>query len=514
MEHIVRIRRAELTFWALLLAVAYLPLPFGFVAWFALARPLAIITSLKGKDVFKAAYFYSFMANLFQLYWVAVVTPPGMVAAIFILSLYPAVILHVFTRLYRMRKLLGLIALPFLWVGMEYFRSLTELAFPWTDLAYSQGYYLTLIQIASVISSYGLSFILVLLNVFVWQALIKGNRFETRVSTGIAFLALIAVVYAYGWVVMPPYPKAGEMKIALLQGNVDLSTKWQPETRDYNFVLYDSLTQEALKESPELIIWPETAAPSYPRHEPKYRQMLASTARKSGVPNLVGALDVVFAGQNRKSYNAAFQFLPDGSLDAVYHKIRLVPFSEHSPYQDYIPFLSRRFLEKYVRAIRTHGVQWWSDFYSGDSIVIFETDKASYSVLICFESAFPELVRTSILKGAEFVVNITNDTWFGKSPGPFQHMRIAVFRAVENRVFLARCANSGISAVIDPYGRELQRAGLYVRKIISSEICRVEDYSVFTRVGPIIGRLSFYLMLFILIVTLIAWSARRFSRKL
>ena len=171
------------------MAIAYLPLSFGFLTWFALARPLAILSKLQGKELFKAAYFYAFLCNIFQLYWIAAVTPPGMVAAIFILSLYPAVILSVFARLYQKKKLLGLIILPFLWVGMEYFRSLTEISFPWTDLAYSQGYYLTFIQIVSVVGCYGLSLVLMAVNILIWQLFSKSNRLETRVSCFIASLA-------------------------------------------------------------------------------------------------------------------------------------------------------------------------------------------------------------------------------------------------------------------------------------------------------------------------------------
>jgi len=106
-------------------------------------------------------------------------------------------------------------------------------------------------------------------------------------------------------------------------------------------------------------------------------------------------------------------------MSRSYHKIKLVPFSEHVPYQDYLPFLSREFLESYLSIIKTQQVEWWSDFYPGDSIVLIETDSAKYAVLICFESAFPEYVRESLLKGAEFLVNITNDTWFGRSQDRF-----------------------------------------------------------------------------------------------
>jgi apolipoprotein N-acyltransferase len=137
--------------------------------------------------------------------------------------------------------------------------------------------------------------------------------------------------------------------------------------------------------------------------------------------------------------------------------------------------------------------------------------------LICFESAFPEYIREALLKGAEFLVNITNDTWFGRSPGPFQHMRIAVFRAIENRVWIARCANSGISALIDPYGKETARAGLYERKVVTGNIAPLDEYTVFTLHGPVIGKVSLYLSALIIVTLAIAHKRKllsvRFCRK-
>lgn len=501
----MRLRRAELTFWAFILALAYLPLPFGFLAWFALARPLAIIFNLKGKSAFTAAYFFAFMSNLFQLYWVAVVTPPGMVAAIVVLSLYPAVVLLAANRLYRIKKILGLIGIPILWVGMEYFRSLSQFAFPWTDLGYSQGYYLTIIQIVSVTGVYGLSLALMIMNVCTWQLFSSDNRLETRVSSAIGFIGILVAVFLYGWVVFPPLEEPGTFKVALLQGNVSLKEKWGRDTRDNNFRLYDSLATEAADDSVDLIIWPETAAPAYPRVEMKYQFLLREAVLKTKVPHLIGGLDVEYVDRSERSYNSAFQFSPDGRIEQYYHKIKLVPFSEHTPYQDYFPYLTRDFLGKYLSAIRTRKVQWWSDFYPGDSITIFHVGEVDYAVAICFEVAFPEFTREALHAGADFIVTITNDTWFGRSPGPYQHMRLAVFRAVENRVWLARCANSGISAVIDPYGRETAYGGLYERKVLIGAVKPKDEFSTFTSVGPIVGTFCWLLTLAVLSILSVWW---------
>ncbi|HHI02839.1 MAG TPA: apolipoprotein N-acyltransferase, partial [candidate division Zixibacteria bacterium] len=134
-------------------------------------------------------------------------------------------------------------------------------------------------------------------------------------------------------------------------------------------------------------------------------------------------------------------------------------------------------------------------------------------VLICFESAFPQYVRQTILDGAEFLVNITNDTWFGRSPGPYQHLILAVFRAVENRVWIARCANSGISAFIDPYGRQIVSAGLYTRDILKTGIYPLEGHSAFTKIGPVIGQISSLIMALILVILVSLWLYGKFTRS-
>jgi len=503
-----------LIFWAFVLALGYLPIHIGFVTCFALARPLKIVSELSGKKAFGAAYFFSFFANLFHLYWVAVVTPPGMVAAIFILSLYPAAVMLAFSKVYRWKKLAGLILLPFLWVGMEYARSLSQLAFPWTDLSYSLGYYLTFIQIVSVIGCYGLSFVIVIYNILVWQVFDSRNRLERRVSSVVAMVGITLAIYMYGYVVFEPYPEEGDIRVAMIQGNVPLDIKWSPETRMWNFDLYDSMAvAAAADDSLDLTVWPETAAPTYPHHERQYRKRLLETAMKTGTAQLVGALDVHYDKGKEKTFNAAFQINGDGTLGQGYHKVKLVPFSEHVPYQDRLKFLSRDFLSQYLTFIETYDVQWWSDFYPGDSVMLFKCDDYWYAPLICFEAAFPDYCREATLKGAEFLVNITNDTWFGRSPGPYQHMRISVFRAIENRIWVARCANSGISAFIDPFGREFGRGELYVRKILKHSIYPQQEYSVFTMEGPVIGKISALIMAAIFIILVAVWLIEKILRK-
>ena len=218
----LRKRRLELLVWSFLLSLSFYPEWFGFLAWFSLVRPLMIITSLSGRPAFNAAYFFAFFFNLFSIYWVALVTVPGMVAAVAIISVYCALALMIFLKLYRFRPIIGLIMLPLIWVGQEYFRTLSEFAFPWSDLGYSQSYYLFIIQSVSVISVHGLSLAIVAVNVLLWQVLRNSLTAEQRMTCFFSALTIVVALMAYGWIVLPPYPEPGTHRLALLQGSVPL----------------------------------------------------------------------------------------------------------------------------------------------------------------------------------------------------------------------------------------------------------------------------------------------------
>jgi len=351
-----RKRRLELTVWAFLLSISFYPEYFGFLAWFSLVRPFMILARLRGRQAFNAAYFFAFCFNLFSLYWIALVTPPGTLAAIVIVSFYYATILTVFNRLYRIRTFFGVVALPFLWVGMEYFRTLSQFAFPWSDLGYSQAYYLYILQIVSVISVHGLSFLIVVVNVLLWQVLRREVSPERRLTAFLSSAAIVLLLIAYGWIVIPRIPLPGKFDIAVLQGSVPLREKWSPGNEDHSFRLYDSLAPSAEDSSVHLYIWPETAAPCYLSHDTRARWVVGQTAKETGSYHLVGALGARANDGGYRHYNSCYQVNPSGHIDTRYDKVKLVPFSEHVPYQDYLPFLSKDFLTRYLTFIDTYDV--------------------------------------------------------------------------------------------------------------------------------------------------------------
>lgn len=509
----LRKRRLELMLWAFLLSLAFYPGWWGVLAWVALARPFMIISRLKGRDCFNAGYFFGFFFTLFTIYWVALVTPPGMIAAVTIVAFYYALVLLAFSRLYRIRPIFGLIAIPFLWVGLEYLRTLSEFAFPWSGVGYTQSYFIYILQIVSVISVHGLSLLIVSVNVLIWQALRSDVRQERRLTAIYLSIAVVGLIIAYGWVEMPAYPRDGKYKVAVLQGSVPIDIKWELENEGYSIKLYDSLAQTVTDSNVHLYIWPESGAPCFLDRAYSCQQLTSAAVQRTKRYHLIGALGTGRINSEERYYNSCYQFAPDGTVDVRYDKVKLVPFSEHVPYEHIFPFLKADILTKYLTFIDRFNVQWWSDFAVGDSLRLFELPDATYGVMICFESTFPSYVRQMVRQGAQFVVGITNDTWFGSSVGIHMHSRIFITRAVENRCWMARAANSGLSYVVDPYGRIRENIPHEAVAAFVGGVGFVEQYSIFTQIGDIAGIFSFWVMAIILCILLLLWIGQRFRPK-
>lgn len=501
----LRQRRLELLIWSFLLALSYYPDYFGFLAWVSLVRPIMIISSLNGRAAFNAAYFFAFFFNLFSIYWVGMVTIPGMIAAILLVAFYYTFVFMLYKKVYNLNPLYGMISLPFLWVGMEYFRTLSEFAFPWSDLGYSQSYYLTLMQIVSVTSIHGLSFLIVVVNILLWQILRKTVAIERKVTAFLFSVGIIFVLWGFGWVEMPKYPEPGTTKVALLQGSVPIEVKWKEGNTHHSFMLYDSLANSINDTTVKLYVWPETSAPRTLSTNAPYRRFVGRIAAKTNAYHLVGALGETVADGKEKPYNSAYYFQPDGQLVLRYDKMKLVPFSEHVPYQDYLPFLQKGFLQDYLSFIKTYNVQFWSDFYPGDSLKLFPTPDYSFATLICFESTFPEFVRNTIQEGADFLVGITNDTWFGESVGIHMHSRIFITRCIENRSWGVRVANSGLTYTVDQFGRIRSSLELNEVAALKAEVDLLDGFSMFTRLGDVIGLTSFLLTLSLGVIFIILW---------
>ena len=439
-----------ITLSALLFSLAFPPSPLGFVAYFSLVPLIMALRNKSPASAFTAGYVFGLISNSLLLFWVGWATIPGTVAAILLLCLYTAILCWFYALVQRRWKEGALFFFPFLWVAMEYVRSLTEISFPWLNLSYTQTYYLKLIQYVSLWGNYAVSFWILWLNIIIYFFIKHKKRWKMATAL---FAILIILPYIYSSWVMSKKIEGEEIKIALLQGNIEPEIKWNERFLDYNIQTYVDMSKKVAEEQVDLIIWPETAAPCYLAAESLYLARVQETCDELKVPLLVGTNDYQVTSQGRlRYYNSAFLFTPHGGYPQVYNKMRLVPFSEKIPYDQILHVSDKIQLGQ-------------SDFSNGEELTIFEMKKGKFATLICFESVYPALVRGFVNRGAEFLINITNDAWFGKTHGPFQHAQIAVFRAIENRIAIARCANTGVTMFIDPYGRVKKATKIFVRTI-------------------------------------------------
>ncbi len=453
----------------LALTFAYHPFPAGFLAYFALVPLLFVLKDKTPKQHLGLAYLYGFVFNATALFWTWRVTLPGTAAMILILALYWAT---PFWLLGHMKKVWGnrvYLLLPFLLVGLEYFRTLGELAFPWTNLSYTQSYYTTWLQVLPFAGDTLLSFWIVLLNLLVFFAIENTGR--KRWFGMAAGLALWLAPGLYGASVLEKAKVEPKFKVALLQGNIDSYQKWDAAHTQASFDTYRELAFVAAAAGADFLVWPETAAPCYLLQEPAYHYQVMAIAQTAKKEMLVGTLDYQTVGPNQYLYyNAAFHFDTLGRASFPSRKMHLVPFGETIPFSGKVKILQD-----------IHVGQ--ADFTPGDSILLLPSSFGRYGLLICFEAVFPDLVRRFVLKGADFLVGITNDGWYGRTSGPYQHERIALFRAVENRIPLVRAANSGISAGFDPYGRVITESELFKKQLVFAEIPLRKETTFYTRWG-------------------------------
>ena len=377
-------------------------------------------------------------------------------------SLYLGAFCALLCRIGRKDTGLRWVAAPFLWVALELGRSYLLTGFPWASLGYSQYRWLSVLQISDITGFYGVSFLVVLVNATLWTILRRylpgGSKSDTRLSRWalMGTAVLMAAVLLYGRARLETFSSFAEdnperaVRVALLQGNIPQDQKWNESFRRKTLDVYRELTYRTAQKKPDLIVWPETAAPFFFFRDRAYRQMLLDLSADVKAPLLVGVLSAVVRDREYRLQNSAFQVTPEKKVDGRYDKMHLVPYGEFVPLRRFFPFI-----RKMVSGI--------GDFEAGDRLTVFRHAKVPFSVLICYEVIFAEEVRRFVRNGARMLVNITNDAWFGRSAAPFQHMAIAAVRAVENRVPLIRAANTGITGVVDATGRIRDATALFVR---------------------------------------------------
>jgi apolipoprotein N-acyltransferase len=475
-----------------LIALAFPNYHFGWLAWIAF---VPLLLRIRGRKPLQAFFMCWFCGVIFFLgitpWWIKEFQSVSIFASglgYLYLGLYFALFGFVLSLIHSTIRVPLLVAAP-IWVTFEYVRSnLSFLAFPWVLLGHTQYLNFPIIQMASFTGVYGVSFVIVLANgaiadlivysiekgrkhkavmLNLFQHLIKLKDNETLKHVqgdeqaffyqyakynplyGVLIVfTIMAVLWLAGWIsLLPPTPSGKSLSVAVVQGNIPQKIKWDREYREQIISQYESLTEEAAKSNPQLIVWPEASTPGFVLNDHSLLRRMGSMMRRLNAYLLIGSAEYpkFFKGSRQRKLNrgnTALFFSSEGKVLGQYLKIRLVPFGEYIPYEESIPWPD--FIVQ--RGKRNFDI-------AGSEATLFRVDEIQFGTLICWEVLFPDLTRNLVKNGADFVINLTNEAWFGKIAFPYQMLSSCVFRAVENRVNLVRCANTGISCFIDPYGR-------------------------------------------------------------
>ncbi len=416
----------------------------------------------------------------------------AMIAAYF--ALYPALYCSAVTRLRGMRPLLFLIASSVIWVSLEFARASLFGGLPWSLLGYSQYKALPVIQIADLTGVYGISFLIVMANTALAGFITDGKQWRGIAVTTFLFL----LVLGYGFSRLNTTERAPVFTISVIQGNIEQDRKWDPVYQSSTISSYRQLTRDALTSNPGLLIWPETATPFYfLGSNPADRALsadLIAFERSNNVPLLFGSPTIrKKSEQSTILRNSAFLLSNKGEVIGRYDKVHLVPFGEYVPFRSVLFFAG-----KMVKSV--------GDFEPGEdhTILILPGDGPSslpvkLGTAICYEIIFPDLVRQFVNHGASMITTITNDAWFGKSAAPYQHFSIAVFRAIENRVPVARAANTGVSGFIDAQGHILAATDIFTEAYLTKALAPGSTITFYTRHGDLFAWFCVFFSFFLLL---------------
>ncbi len=472
----------------LLLILSFPNLDLEFLAWLAL---VPLFYSIEGKgwyDSFKLGFFTGCVSFLGILYWIIVAVHtygnvPLILSGLILLLLviYMSLFTGAFACLTRLiQTRLGfqtVLFAPVLWVALEYLRSFLLSGFPWAYLGHTQYLNLPFIQMADITGVYGLSFVILLVNATLFAVLSQWPK-RTFPAKEVAVTVLILLIFlVYGYVKMKDVDReAGRspsLKVGLVQGNIDQSIKWNESFQRDTLKIYRRLSLIVGADKPDLIIWPETAVPFFFQEEKEYQPFVLEIPEKTNAYLLFGTPFYEVEKGKVDYYNSALFVSPSRKLIGRYDKIHLVPFGEYIPLRKLLFFIESTIGE---------GI---GNFRAGKEIVNFSLPQGKFGVLICFEIIFPDLCRRFVKEGADFLVTITNDAWFGKTSAPYQHLSMATFRAIENRVFVARAANTGISAFIDPKGKIIEQGDLFAEEAMNGTIRIMKRKTFYTLYGDI-----------------------------
>ena len=416
---------------------------------------------------------------------------------------------------------LALAFAPFFWASLELVAARIT-SVPWDQLGYSQVDNALVNQLAPWTGVYGISFVLVGVNALLTGGLMLKSRphigHRDRMILRVTGV-LLMMTGAAGVSIPPPQPAATDTAV-LIQPNLDVAAEnaWsRPGEWEQHIAEFKRLAGEQCKTyiagipqtnaptgeiicppyatHPDLVVWPESPAP-FIESDARFQQALKSIAHEAQAPLVVGNIGMDYSAEDRswRTFNSALVVSADGARVGRYDKIHLVPFGEYIPFKNLL-FFARKLTGQV------------SNFSRGTDRKVFRLNGHRYGVFICYESVFADEVRPFAQLGAEVLVNISDDAWYGDTSAPWQHLNMARMRAIENRRWLLRDTNNGITAVIDPYGRVRQSIPRHQTDALPARYAFRNDVTFYTAHGDVFGWLCVLLSFVV-----VAWSGRKLLR--
>ncbi|MBA7664926.1 Apolipoprotein N-acyltransferase [subsurface metagenome] len=490
-------------FSALLLILSFPSPGYSFLAWVAVVPLIVIVMTESFKKIILSSLITGVVFNIVYLIWIKdykhPASLPGSVFTEMMFFSFSVLLSWFLYRNLKLKRMKFLREFVFAagWLTIDYMKTIGYLAFPWGILGYSQYENLILIQTASIFGVWGITFIIIYCNTTLASAIIEyitTKKLKSNLINVCIIVLLCAFSISFGIlkILEEKHKEYRSIRTALIQANFD---PWSPKL-DENISKEISLTQQALKLNPDLIVWSESSVP-FPyeyylkrgnKHALRVHNFIGSVKK----PFVFGSIEFDGEYENGKFhgdfYNVAI-FYNKGKLQEVYRKIHLVPFGEWFPFDKIFPFVAR--------ILENAGA---GDFTPGEDYVIFDAEKFKFSVLICFEDVFGNLIRKFIPEKTELFINVTNDAWTGSEKAAVQHFSISIFRTIENRRSLIRAANGGVTAYINPYGRVIDSLELFTSDYLVCDVLLGEkdEVTFYSRYGDF-----FPWLILILVCTLI-----------
>jgi len=479
----------------ILLFLSFPPFEIAFLGWVAL---IPLMIACAGAAPRRAAFLGWLTGAIFflgTLHWLRHVSWLGFVALAFYCALYviPFAVFISLRRcgwrsMARFKNMGWMFGAAAVWAASEYLRATLFTGFGWNPLGVSQYAQGSLIQIAEWGGVYLLSALMIFVNVASAATLLQyiaglrssGYRLHLELMSA-CFLVALASCFGLRVLLSEEAPRE-PVRVALIQPNIPEVGNWELADPDVIVERLEELTDLAGHTLDlDLIIWPETALPDCVRYSPRSADLVRRIVTKTGVPLLAGSMDTVWRSDGEPDvYNGSMLFNTRGELLNTYYKQHLVLFGEYIPFEGKIPF---------VNALTPIG----SSFAPGRESTLFKlpADPRAFSVLICFEDTLPYLARRAARRGATWLVNQTNDSWFDPDCGSKQHLANAIFRCVETRLPMLRCTNTGITCAIDPKGKISQTLparteGFKVVEVVPSDPARTATF--YTRFGDLFAQ--------------------------